>query len=34
MIKLSKNSVFHCKFDSDFYLIKFLDSVKLHFVFA
>lgn len=34
MIKLSKNSVFHCLFDSDSYLNKFMDSVKVHFVFT
>lgn len=34
MIKLSKNSVFHCLFDSDSNLNKFMDSVKVHFVFT
>lgn len=34
MIKLSKNSVFHCQFDSEFYLNKFMDSVKVHVIFT
>lgn len=34
IIKLSKNSVFHCPFDSDLYLNKYMDSVRVHFVFT
>lgn len=34
IIKLAKKSVFHCLFESDAYLKKFMDSVKAHFVFT
>lgn len=34
MIKLSKNSVFHCLFVSDSYLNKFMDSAEVHSVFT
>lgn len=34
MIKLSKNSVFHCLFVSDSYLNKFMDPVEVHSVFT
>lgn len=34
IIKLRKNSVFHHPFDSDLYPNKYMDSVKVHFVFT